>query len=126
MDPKLKFIIVTIDELILVSIAIVIVYFLAPEYTLPIAIVSIILTCVYVYGKWRVIYPTLALTGSYDLYDLIGMNGVVTATVSQDAGKVRVGQEIWTARCTEGEIQKGTTVKIKSKQSLVIHVAPIE
>ena len=52
------------------------------------------------------------------------MKGVVIEDVTQISGKIRVGAEIWDARCDVGDIKIGTKVVVKSRESLEVRVEP--
>ncbi len=122
-SPKVKFIIITVDELILVPIAIVLVYYFIPEL-LPFATVTLIIGAVlFVAAKYYLIYPSLQ-EGSYMLYSLEGMTGKVIDTVTSTSGKIKVGAEIWEARCDEGEIAIGVEVDVISRESMRVRVVP--
>ena len=125
-SPKVKFIAITVDELILVPIAIIIVYYFAPQYLWATVILTIIGAAIFVAVKYYLVYPSLLESGSFKLYDLKGMTGVVTDTVTPKSGKIRVGAEIWDARCEIGEIPPGADVRIISRQDLRVLVAPVE
>jgi membrane protein implicated in regulation of membrane protease activity len=125
-SPKLKFILITVDELVLVPVAIVLVYFFVPELLVPVSILSIAGAIVFVAIKYYVVYPTLAKEGSYGFYEVSGLTGIVTVSVTQTSGKIKVGSEIWDARCDEGEIPIGADVQILSRDSFKVRVAPIE
>ena len=122
-SPKVKFIVITVDELILVPIAIVLVYYFMPEL-LPFATVALIVgAALFVAAKYYLIYPSLQ-DGSYMLYDLEGMTGKVIDTVTSESGKIKVGAEIWEARCHEGEIAVGVEVNVISRESMKVRVVP--
>ena len=70
-SPRAKFIAITADEMILVPIAILIVYFLKPEWLLPITILLIIGAVIFVAGKYYLIYPSLLDTPN-PFYELKG------------------------------------------------------
>lgn len=125
-SPKVKFFAMTVDELILVPLLIFIVYFFAPEYLTLVIILSLVGAALFVVVKFYLVYPTLSQEESYSLYDLSGVTGKVTKTVTQTSGKVKVGQEIWDARCDEGEISVGTEVQIVARESFRVKVAPKE
>jgi membrane protein implicated in regulation of membrane protease activity len=125
-SPKVKFVLITVDELVLVPIAIVLVYFFVPELLIPVSILSIAAAAVFVAIKYHVVYPTLAMESSYGFYEISGLTGIVTAPVTQTSGKIKVGSEIWDARCDEGEISIGANVEIVSRDSFRVRVAPIE
>ena len=126
MSPKVKFILITVDELVLVPVSIVLVYFLIPELLIPVTILTIAAAVVFVAIKYHVVYPTLAMELSYGFYELSGLTGIVTVPVTQTSGKIKVGSEIWDARCDEGEISIGADVQILSRDSFKVRVAPIE
>jgi membrane-bound ClpP family serine protease len=123
--PKVKFIAITVDELFLVPLVIFIVYYFAPEYLWDITIFAIACAAIFVAVKYYLVYPSLLDTPSYELYDMKGMTGVVTETVTPKGGKIRVGVELWDARCEVGEIARGSEVRILSMQNLTLNVASI-
>jgi membrane protein implicated in regulation of membrane protease activity len=123
-SPRMKFIAITVDELILIPLAIVLVYFFLPDFLLIATSFLIVGAIIFVAVKYYLIYPTL-LPGSYNLYDMQGVIGLVTEHVSRDGGKIKVGQEIWDARCLEGEIASGVEVKIVSRESFKVFVEPL-
>ncbi len=120
-SPRVKFIAITIDELVLVPLAIIVVYYLLPDFLLASIIIGLIGSTVYIAIKYYFIYPSL-LDTSYAYYDLAGISGVVIENVSRDHGKIRVGQEIWDARTDEGSFPPGTKIKIVSRDSMVVKV----
>jgi len=122
-SPRAKFIAITVDELILVPIAIIIVYYLKPEWLLPISVLLIIGAAIFVAGKYYLVYPSL-LERPQPFYELKGMRGKVIDTVTPIAGKIKVGAEIWDARCDMGEIESGTEIIIVSRDSMRVRVEP--
>ncbi len=122
-SPRAKFIAITVDELILVPIAIIIVYFFKPEWLLPITILLVIGAAIFVAGKYYLIYPSLLET-PHAFYELKGLKGTVIDTVTEVSGKIKVGAEIWDARCDVGEIQTGTQVVIVDRDSMKVRVEP--
>ena len=122
-SPRAKFIAITADEMILVPIAILIVYFLKPEWLLPITILLIIGAVIFVAGKYYLIYPSLLDTPN-PFYELKGLKGTVIDTVTPVSGKIKVGAEIWDARCDVGEIESGTEVVIVSRDMMRVSVEP--
>ena len=126
MSPRIKFILITVDELVLVPVAIVLVYFFAPELLIPVTLLTIAGAIVFVIIKYYIVYPTLAKQSSYGFYELSGLTGTVTAPVTSTSGKIKVGSEIWDARCDEGEIPIGADVRILHRESFKVHVARIE
>ena len=97
-SPRAKFIAITIDELVLVPIAMWIVYIFRPDWFVPATILLIIGAAIFVAGKYYLVYPSL-LDEARPFYELQGMKGVVVEDVTQTGGKIRVGAEIWDARC---------------------------
>ena len=124
-SPRVKFIAITIDELLLVPIVIVIVNHFAPEWTLPVAVIMIVGAAIFVAGKYYLVYDSL-LEGSYMVYDLEGMTGKVIDKVTSNSGKIKVGAEIWDARCKDGEIPVGARVRIVARESMTVHVELLE
>jgi membrane protein implicated in regulation of membrane protease activity len=122
-SPRAKFIAITVDELILVPIAMWIIYSFRPDWFVPATILLIVGAAIFVAGKYYLVYPSL-LEESRPFYDLKGMKGVVINEVSQVAGKIRVGAEIWDARCDVGAIPSGTEVIIVSRESMKVWVEP--
>jgi len=126
-SARTKFIIITLDEVALVPIAILLAHFFAPEYTVLVAVVGIIIAAIFVPVKYYLVYPTLKQTESHQLYNLVGMTAVVISTVTSTSGKVRLGSEIWDALCDEGsDFPTGSKVRIVSRESLKVHVGPTE
>ncbi len=120
-SPKIKFIAITVDELVLVPLAIFFVFYFLPEYFLLSIIVGVIGSAIFVAIKYWLVYPQL-LDTSYAYYDLEGISGTVKATITPQGGKVKVGQEIWDARCDVGEIEPGTKVRIIARDSMRVRV----
>lgn len=123
-SPRVKFIAITIDELVLVSLAIIAVYYFLPDFFLASIVIGLIGTTVYVVIKYYFIYPSLFDT-SYAYYDLKGVSGVVIDNVSRESGKIKVGQEIWDARTDEGSFPPGTKIKIVSRDSMIVRVTAL-
>ena len=122
-SPRAKFIAITVDELILVPIAMWIVYIFRPDWFVPATILLIIGAAIFVAGKYYLVYPSLVDEAS-PFYELKGMKGIVIDDVTQISGKIRVGAEIWDARCDVGEIKSGTEVVIVSRESMQVRVEP--
>jgi membrane protein implicated in regulation of membrane protease activity len=123
LSPRIKFILITVDELLLVPLLILGAYYFIPEL-LPFTIVATILgAIVFVAAKYHLIYDSLKEGTDYQ-YDLEGTRCKVTETVTTTAGKVKVGAEIWDARSDNGEILPGTLVVVVSRDSMKVHVKP--
>ena len=123
-SPRAKFIAITVDELILVPIAMWIVYIFKPDWLLPVTILLIIGAAVFVAVKYYLVYPSL-LDEARPFYELQGMTGIVVEDVTSTAGKIRVGAEIWEARCDIGPIGKGSEVVILARESMKVRVEPL-
>jgi len=100
-----------------------IVYVFKPDWFLPATVLLIIGAAIFVVAKYYIVYPSL-LDEPRPFYELQGMKGVVIEDVTQVAGKIRVGAEIWDARCDVGPIKSGTEVVIVSRESLKVRVKP--
>jgi membrane protein implicated in regulation of membrane protease activity len=122
-SPRAKFIAITVDELILVPIAMWIVYVFKPDWFVPATILLIIGAAIFVAAKYYIVYPSL-LDESRPFYELQGMTGRVIEDVTQISGKIRVGAEIWDARCDVGDIKSGTEVVVVSRESMKVRVEP--
>jgi membrane protein implicated in regulation of membrane protease activity len=122
-SPRAKFIAITVDELILVPIAMWIIYTFRPDWFLPATILLIIGAAIFVAGKYYIVYPSL-IDEARPYYELVGLKGVVKEDVSQVAGKIRVGAELWEARCDVGDIKSGTEVVVLSRESMKVRVEP--
>ncbi|MFW9962776.1 MAG: NfeD family protein [Candidatus Sifarchaeia archaeon] len=120
-SPRAKFIAITIDELVLIPIAMWIVYIFKPEWFLVATVLLIIGAAVFVAAKYYLVYPSL-LDEARPFYELEGMTGTVIEEVTQIAGKIRVGAEIWEARCDVGPISKGSEVVVLKRESMKVRV----
>lgn len=123
LSPRIKFIAITIDELLLVPLLIVLAYYFLPDL-LPFTIVaSLIGAVLFVAIKYRLVYDSLK-EGSYYLYNLEGIKCIVSERITNDSGKVKVGAEIWEARSDTDEIPIGSDVVIVSRDNFKLHVKP--
>lgn len=123
LSPRVKFILITVDELLLVPILILVAYYFLPEL-LPFTIVATIVgAIIFVAAKYHLVYDSLKEGTDY-LYDLPGIRCKVIETITDTSGKVKVGAEIWEARSDNGEIVKGTEVVIVSRESMKVRVKP--
>jgi len=120
-SPRAKFIAITIDELVLIPIAMWIVYIFKPEWFLVATVLLVIGAAVFVAAKYYLVYPSL-LDEARPFYELEGMTGTVIEEVTQIAGKIRVGAEIWEARCDVGTISKGSEVVVLRRESMKVRV----
>lgn len=123
LTPRIKFIAITIDELLLVPLLIVLAYYFVPDLLLFTIVASIIGAAIFVGIKYYLVYDSLK-EGSYYLYDLAGTRCMVIELVTHNSGKVKVGAEIWDARSEYGEIPRGTEVVIVSRENFKVRVKP--
>jgi membrane protein implicated in regulation of membrane protease activity len=123
LSPRAKFILITIDELILVPILILGAYYFVPELLEFTIVATILGAIIFVAAKYHLIYDSLK-EGSHYLYELEGIRCKVIEVVSPTSGKVKVGAEIWEARNDDGEIPIGTEVIVVSRDSMTVHVKP--
>ena len=121
----MKFIAVTIDELVLVPIVIYIVYLTAPDYLLPATLLLLIGAAVFVIVKYQLVYQSLK-DEPHPLHTIEGREGIVIEAVSGKSGKIKVGAEIWDARCDGPALEKGTRVVIVSRESFKVRVKPLD
>jgi membrane protein implicated in regulation of membrane protease activity len=120
-SPRVKFIAITIDELILVPIAVVIIYYFARDLLIPATLLLIIGSVIFVAAKYYLVYPSLQDV-VHPIYKMEGTRGVVISRVTGNEGKIKVGAEIWDARCDGPPIEKGSEVVILSRESLKVRV----
>ena len=123
LSPRVKFILITVDELFLVPLLILAAYYFLPELLSFTIVASILGAIVFVAAKYHLIYDSLK-EGPGFLYELEGTRCKVLETVTHTSGKVKVGAEIWDARSDNGEILAGTEVVIVSRERLKVHVKP--
>ena len=123
-SPRVKFIAITIDELLLVPVAMALAFYFIPDWFVPITMLLIFGAIVFVVGKYYLVYPAL-LESSYAYYDLKGLTGKVIEPVTERSGKIKVGAEIWDARTDSGAIDIGTEVRVVSRESMKVRVRPL-
>jgi len=119
----MKFILITIDELLLVPLIILGAYYFVPHLLLFTIVATLVGATLFVAAKYYLVYDSLK-DGSYYLYDLEGTRCTVIEPVTDSSGKVKIGAEIWEARSDTGEIPSGTQVVIVSRASMKVHVKP--
>lgn len=123
LSPRVKFILITVDELLLVPLLILGAYYFVPDLLTFTIVTTIVGAIIFVAAKYHLVYDSLK-EGTHYLYDLEGIRCKVIETVTLTSGKVKVGAEIWEARSDSGEIPAGTEVVIVSRESLKVHVKP--
>ncbi len=121
LSPKVKFIAITVDELLLVPILIVLAYYFVPDLLLFTIIVSILGAIIFVAIKYQLVYDALQ-DGSYYLYDMQGIRCMAIEDITQNSGKVKIGAEIWQARSHLGDISSGTEVVVVSREYMKVIV----
>lgn len=125
LSPKAMFVVTSLDNVAVAIIALVIVYVYLIDYFQVAVVLIAVGTVAYFILKYYWIYPVLkqAPHRGYELEDMIGQ---VLEPVTPTGGKVKVGTEIWNARCEEGLLPVGTKVKVVSHDNLRVRVAPLE
>ena len=123
LSPRLKFILITVDELLLVPVLVLGAYYFIPELLTFTIVMTLVGATIFVAAKYHLVYDSLK-DGTHYLYDLDGIRCKVIETVTNTTGKVKVGAEIWEARSDNGEILIGTEVVIVSRESMKVHVRP--
>lgn len=123
-SPRVKFIAITVDELLLVPVAMALVFYFLPDWFVPLTVLLIVGAAVFVAGKYYLVYPSL-LESSYAFYDFEGLTGKVIETVTDRSGKIKVGAEIWDARSDDGVIDIETEVRVVSRESMKVRVRPL-
>ena len=123
LSPRVKFILITVDELLLVPLLIAGAYYFLPELLSFTIITTIVGAAIFVAVKYHLVYDSLK-EGSHYLYDLDGTKCKVIESITPTSGKVKVGAEIWEARSDNGEILVGTMVVIVSRESMKVTVKP--
>ena len=123
LTPKIKFIAITFDELLLIPLVIVLAYYFVPELLPFTIVVSIAGGAIFVFVKYKLVYDSLK-EGSYYLYSLEGTRCTVIEQVTHTSGKVKVGAEIWEARSDFEEIPLGAEVVIVSRENFKVQVKP--
>ena len=120
MRPITKFILVTIDEIIIIAILVYAVYVFFPEYFLIALIISIIGTPIFVIAKYIIVRETLS--EKHYKYDVVGYRGRVVKKLTPK-GSIRVRGEIWRAISETGEhILEGEEVFIVRREGNVLYV----
>ncbi|MFW9844474.1 MAG: NfeD family protein [Candidatus Thorarchaeota archaeon] len=123
LSPRVKFILITVDELLLVPILILGAYYFIPELLLFTIVMTTVGAIIFVAAKYHLVYDSLK-EGTHYFYDLQGTKCKVVSTVTSTTGKVKVGAEIWEARSDNGEIPVGTDVVVVSRESMRVNVKP--
>ena len=124
LSPRLKFVLITVDELLLVPALILGAYYFIPELVPFTVVTTIVGAIIFVAVKYHLVYDSLK-EGSHYLYDLQGTKCIVIEKVTSTSGKIRVGAEIWEARTDSDELLKGTEAIIVSRVSLKVNVKPL-
>ena len=125
LSPRLKFIAITIDELLLVPILIFLAYHFVPDLFVFTVVTSMIGAAIFVAIKYQLVYDALQ-EGTYYLYHMHGIKCKAIENITQDSGKVKLGAEIWQARSHLGDIPSGTEVIIVSREHMKLTVKPLD
>ena len=124
MRPITKFIITTIDEIVIFALILYFVSFYFPEYILYIVIIGIIGILVFTIAKYKIV--RVALEDSYYSYDVVGKQGIVIKRIAP-VGKIRIGNEIWTAFSNNPSISidEGTRVVVIKREGHKVWVEKV-
>ncbi len=126
MSARSKFVLINLDDIAVAAVILVIVYFLFPGYLLAAIVLVMIGLVVLIAAKYYLIYPVIGDTTGV-VYDVVGKTGTVIRDVTTSDGRVRIGGEIWHARCDETDVIKtGSPVRVVGRDRLVLLVAPLE
>ena len=125
LSPKIKFIAITIDELLLVPVLIILAYYFVPDLLLFTIVVSILGATIFVAIKYQLVDDALQ-EGTYYLYDMQGLKCKAIENITPQSGKVKIGAEIWQARSHIGDILSGTEVVIVSREHMKVTVKPFD
>ncbi len=118
------FLVTSLDNIAIAAIALILVYIYLIDY-LQIAIVLVAVgMAAYFAGKYYWIYPVLKMA-PHGGYEVEGMIGKVVQSVTPTGGKVKVGSEIWNAKCDDGQLPVGTKVRILSRDNMRVRVGPL-
>lgn len=124
MKPITKFLITTIDEIIIFAIILYFAIIYLPEYSLYIAVGGSQLILLFTLIKYRIV--KVALLDTHYSYDVVGKKGVVIKKISP-VGKIRIANEIWTAFSDDQqEIDEGTTVVVVRREGHKLWVRKAE
>jgi membrane protein implicated in regulation of membrane protease activity len=123
LTPRIKFVVITVNELLVIPVVIFLAYYFVPELLPFTILVSIPGGIIFVIIKYRLVYDSLKDDTNY-LYSPEGTKCTVIETITSKSGKVRFGAEIWEARTDSGEIPPRTKVVIVSRENFEVRVKP--
>ncbi len=124
-SARRKFVLINLDDILLAAIIVVAAYYLVPDLFVEALILVVIGLIVIIAAKYYLLYPMMDDRPQVS-YDIVGRTGVVIETVTETDGRIRVGGEIWHARCQEGVIDIGQNVMVTGRENLLLWVSPIE
>ncbi|MHA1771222.1 MAG: NfeD family protein [Candidatus Thorarchaeota archaeon] len=123
LSPRLKFVVINLDDLVILIIVLAIIYWLLPTYFVPFALILMVGFVILIAAKYRLLYT--ALNEEPRNYDVTEMIGETITTVTPSEGHVRIGAEIWHARSKDAEIPVGSRVRVVSRDGMVLLVVPV-
>lgn len=111
----------SLDQVAIAIIAIVVVYFVAPDYLTIALILTLLLLALYFVGKYYIVYPVLKM-GKGTAYEVAGKVGLAVTRITPSEGKMRIGGELWSARTQSGEIKEGSQVRVIDRDGIKLIV----
>ncbi|MCF2135862.1 MAG: NfeD family protein [Candidatus Thorarchaeota archaeon] len=124
LSPGLKFVVINLDDFVILVIALAIIYWLLPIYFVPLALILVVGFIILIAVKYRLLYT--ALNDEPRNYDVTEMIGEAISTITPSEGHIRLGAEIWHARSKDIEIPAGSRVRVVSRDGMVLQVTPID
>ncbi len=124
LSAKEKFVLINLDEFVILLFALAAVYWFLPQYFLIAVVIAAIGFTLFIIAKYYLVYPVLDDTSKS--FDVVGFVGEAVTDITPDGGRVRIGQEIWNARSTTGTILNGSSVKVLKRDGLILSVAHVE
>ena len=122
-----KFILTSLDDVIVVIAAIAILYFFFSEYFVIGTILIVIGFVIFLFVKARLILPYLEDKGMVS-YDVVGKIGRVIEQIDKSSkGKVIIGNEIWHATSINGNvIEPGQQIRVIKRDGLILYVKTVD
>ena len=125
MRPITKFILTTVDELVIFAIILYFASLYFPEYVLYIVVIGAVGIVTFTIAKYKVV--RIALEDTHYSYDVVGKRGVVIKRIAP-MGKIRIGNEIWAALSMNSDevIEEGTYVIVVKRKGHKVWVKKAE
>ncbi|MGQ4915496.1 MAG: NfeD family protein [Candidatus Asgardarchaeia archaeon] len=122
-----KFILTSLDDVIVVIAAIAILYLFFSEYFVIGTILIVIGFVIFLFVKARLILPYLEDKGMIS-YDVVGKIGRVIEQIDKSSkGKVIIGNEIWHATSINGNvIEPGQQIRVIKRDGLILYVKTVD